>query len=300
MIQTTTEGPRLSKAALFRRLGYAPHEGQLLVHRSRAPRRVLACGARWGKSTCAAMECAAAILEPGDGTLGWVVSATYELTARVFDRVVAALTARCPHRIVKIERRSPKLVVRNLGGGLSTLASKSADNPVSLLGEGIDFLVVDEAARLAPEIWTGHLAQRLVDRKGWALLLSTPRGRDWFFRMYRRGGREPGYEAWASPSWANPHLDPELVEAERATLPDLVFRQEFGAEFHGEDLEPCELCHGPDAKLPRLILVKGATVLPRCRECGQIVDDEGRTRVSREPNGKGISVVVRTFPRIAS
>jgi hypothetical protein len=35
---------RLDREKLFERLGYKPHPGQLEVHRSRALRRVLACG----------------------------------------------------------------------------------------------------------------------------------------------------------------------------------------------------------------------------------------------------------------
>ena len=41
---------RLNKPALFQQLGYEPHAGQLAVHRSKAKRRVLACGVRWGKT----------------------------------------------------------------------------------------------------------------------------------------------------------------------------------------------------------------------------------------------------------
>ena len=53
--KTTTGSPlRLRKRELFRSLGYEPHAGQVEVHRSEAQYRVLACGARWGKSTCAA------------------------------------------------------------------------------------------------------------------------------------------------------------------------------------------------------------------------------------------------------
>ena len=55
---------RLEKTELFRFVGYEPHEGQLEVHLSKAPRRVLACASRWGKSTCAAMEAVAALLAP--------------------------------------------------------------------------------------------------------------------------------------------------------------------------------------------------------------------------------------------
>ena len=61
----------LDKQALFRHLGYQPHEGQRAVHESMAPRRVLACGVRWGKSLCAAMEAVAAAMEPRERSFGW-------------------------------------------------------------------------------------------------------------------------------------------------------------------------------------------------------------------------------------
>jgi hypothetical protein len=40
-------GPRLRRRELFSLLGYEPHAGQLLVHRSKARNRTLACGTRW-------------------------------------------------------------------------------------------------------------------------------------------------------------------------------------------------------------------------------------------------------------
>jgi phage FluMu gp28-like protein len=134
-------------------------------------------------------------------------------------------------RIVKLTER--EIVLVNLHGGRSTIRAKSADNTDSLLGEGLDWVIVDEAARLKPEIWQSHLTQRLIDKKGWALLISTPRGKGWFFDMYRRG-QDPNdqeHESWNLPSWSNPHLDREVIEKEREKLPERVFRQEFGGEF---------------------------------------------------------------------
>ena len=90
-------------------------------------------------------------------------------------------------------------MIRNLGGGLSEIRAKTADNPVSLLGEGLDWLIVDEAAQLKPAIWNSFLSQRLIDKQGWALLISTPRGKGWFYDAWlrawarrRRGQPEPG------------------------------------------------------------------------------------------------------------
>jgi hypothetical protein len=153
------------------RFAYAPHPGQLLVHRSRASRRVLACGTRFGKSTCAAMEAVAALMEPRDPALGWLVSGTYDLTDRIFKRVVQAIESHFPHRIKLFDPRNHRLVVINFGGGESELRAKSADRPQSLLGEALDFLVVDECASMRDDTWNECLAPRLIDRNGWALLI---------------------------------------------------------------------------------------------------------------------------------
>ncbi|NOT30133.1 MAG: hypothetical protein HOP15_06775, partial [Planctomycetes bacterium] len=95
---TGTRAFRLDKLALFEDLKYRPHEGQLAVHRSKALRRVLACGVRWGKSTCASMEAVAAILEPRESSVGWVVGPTYDLAHLVYRQSVAFLEKHLPHR----------------------------------------------------------------------------------------------------------------------------------------------------------------------------------------------------------
>src|SRR5262249_13027740 len=224
--------PRINKAALFRDLGYEPHAGQLEVHNSAAPRRILSCGVRWGKSLCAAAEAIAAALEPRPRSIGWVCAPTYDLCDRVFREIVVIVAEHLRHRIVSLKESDKRLIVRNMAGGISEIRGKSADNPISLLGEGLDWLIIDEAARLKPVIWESYLSQRLIDKRGWALMISTPKGRGWFFEMFRRGqGNDEDYQSWNLPSWSNPHLNAELIEQERTRLPERVFRQEFGGEF---------------------------------------------------------------------
>jgi hypothetical protein len=222
-----------NKRAFFADLGYTPHPGQLEIHTSRASRRVVACGVRWGKTRAAAMEGLAAAMEPKERSMGWVVAPTYDLADKVFRELVYIVAEHLRHRIVVMKENEKRLVLRNMAGGFSEIRGKSADNPVSLLGEGLDWVIIDEAARLKPSIWEGHLTQRLIDKKGWALLISTPRGKGYFYDLYRRGqnGNDPEYASWNYPSRTNPHLDDAVIEAERARVPERVFRQEFGAEF---------------------------------------------------------------------
>ena len=223
---------RLNKDALFKLLKYEPHAGQMLVHRSRAKKRVLACGVRWGKSTLAAMEAMAAAMEPRESSIGWVAAPTYDLSKRIFDIIVSTVSAHLSHRIISLKEHEHRLILLNLGGGKSEIRCKSADSPVSLLGEGLDWLIIDEASRIKSTIWEGHLSQRLIDKRGWALMISTPRGKGWFYDAWRRGqGRDSEYESWNAPSWSNPLLDASVIEAERGRLPERVFQQEYAAQF---------------------------------------------------------------------
>ena len=232
MIETKQSSFELKKSQLFSDLGYEPHEGQLAVHNSLASRRVLCCGVRWGKSLCAAMEAIAAALEPRKRSMGWVVAPSYELADKVYREIVIIAAEHLRHRIVTLRDSDRKLVLRNLSGGVSEIRAKSADNPTSLLGEGLDWLIVDEASRLKPAVWQSFLSQRLIDKKGWALLISTPKGKGWFYEMFMRGKqREAGHESWNAPSWQNPHLDRELIEKERERLPERVFLAEYEGKF---------------------------------------------------------------------
>lgn len=271
---------RVNKRELFRKLGYEPHPVQVLVHRSTAKRRVVACGTRIGKSTCAAMEAVAAILEPCERKLGWLVAPTYGLTEKIFRRVVHALQLHFPLHIREYNPRERRIVVVNFGGGTSELKAMSADRPDSLLGEAIDFLIVDEAASLQDSVWGECLAPRLIDRNGWALLVSTPIGQNWFYQQYKRGQkkRDPDYESWRAPTISNPYVDAMLVEAERARLDPATSKEKYEAEFGGPP-EPCDVCGGPSADVTGLMVRFGEQ--PRyCVECGREVDKNGHTVVT--------------------
>lgn len=290
---------RIRKQALFASIGYRPHAGQVLVHKSRAPRRVLACGVRWGKSLCGAMEAVAALLEPREQSIGWVVGPTYLLSERIFELAATTVERHFRHRIRLLDRRDHRLVVSNLGGGVSEMRGMSADNPASLLGEGLDWIVVDECARLKREVWYGHLSQRLIDRQGWALLLSTPRGPGWFRQVYLLGqGRDAAYESWSSPSWTNPILSRELIEEERRRLPAGSFAQEYEAQFQGVENEACETCGWPNVMACSVLVLERDEPEPgKCRDCGRFVDAEGRTSMGRDRNGEPYITFIRLYGR---
>jgi hypothetical protein len=109
----------------------------------------------------------------------------------------------------------------------------SADNADAIRGYGFRGLVVDEAAMIPADVWHYVLRPTIAQTLGWAVLASTPKGRNWFYDLFARGldPAEKDYASFSFPSSASPFFPPEEWEEARRTLPEDVFRQEYMAEF---------------------------------------------------------------------
>jgi len=217
----------LNQDKLFQRIGYQPHPTQKVIHDSNARFKFLACGRRWGKSLGAAHEIIKAAMVPNQ--MLWVVAPTYELSKKVFREIYKVFTRKFPYWIeTKSESR---LHIKLLNG--TEIVGKSADNPDSLIGEGVTGMVIDEAARIKKSVWEECLRPTLSDKLGWCIAISTPRGRNWFFEGYLRG-QDPlvkNYASWSFKSIDNPYFPDEEEEEARRTTTQRAFEQEYLAKF---------------------------------------------------------------------
>ena len=104
----TSRRENFNKPAFFADLGYEPHAGQAEIHASDHPRRVVACGVRWGKSRCASMEGLAGAMEPKDRSVGWICAPTYQIDTRWSTRhhQMNGGTARGPRAIARPSLRT--------------------------------------------------------------------------------------------------------------------------------------------------------------------------------------------------
>lgn len=288
-------GRRVAKSALFEHVGYQPHPLQLEVHLSTARRRYVAAGTRAGKSMIAQYECLAAVLAPCERSRGWVVGPTLDTPDRILQHVRLVLETYFPHRVRSYDAKTRTLVVTNLQGGRSEVRSKSTDSTAGLLGESLTYLICDEAASVRRSDWE-VCCQRLVDQGGWSLAVSVPKGAGWFFDAYRSGlrGRDPESKSWTAPTWANPAISREVIDAERARLSADDFREQFGGEFVGVATEPCITCNGPRASASGIAIIDrdAGEHLLRCSECSLPVDKHGDSLVTVWPNGKSHILVV--------
>lgn len=188
--------------------------------------KVLCCGRRWGKSLLALMVCLDAVGRGAETV--WYVAPTFRMADLHWRTMKRFLRGVFPGKFRQSERRML------LDGG-AEIAFRSADNPDHLRGVGLDYLVVDEAAFVpnGEVVWGEALRPTLSDRQGGALIISTPRGRNWFHTLYLRG-LDPLQDEYASfhfPTATNPHIAPPEIEAAKRELPQRIFQQEYLAAF---------------------------------------------------------------------
>jgi hypothetical protein len=184
--------------------------------------KVVACGRRWGKTELgkvALLDCARR------GGFGWWIAPSYGMADEVWRSLKGTLEG------IWTEKDEQRRRITLPGGGV--IQVRSGHEPDALRGAGLDLAVLDEAAFLPEAVWTAAVRPALSDRQGRALLLSTPNGLNWFYRLYQRG-LDPLAEDWASfhePTEANPLIPPEEIDAARLEMPERWFRQEYLAEF---------------------------------------------------------------------
>lgn len=162
----------------------------------------------------------------GDGGRAWWIAPSYPV-AMVGWRLIRRLSAQIPGAEV---RQVDRLVTLPNGGEVQV---RSADNPDSLRGEALDFAVFDECAFIQESAWAEAIRPALSDRKGRAMFISTPKGMNWFHRLWQRcqDPLQTEWRGWQLPTVSNPFIDPTEVGAARAMLPERIFQQEYLAMF---------------------------------------------------------------------
>lgn len=201
------------------------HAGQKVIRHSKARFKVACCGRRWGKTRYGVTTDTERVSR---GNRCWWIAPTYKL-ARVAWRTFVRLAMQLPdHFNVYV---SDKRIEQR--GGPGFIEVHSSDDPKGLRSQGLDHATLDEFAFGKREVWTEAIRPALTDRKGGALFISTPFGKNHFHGLYQRAKSDESreWEAFHFPSSSNPFLDPNEIEAARTEIPERAFRQEYLAEF---------------------------------------------------------------------
>jgi len=129
--------------------------------------------------------------------------------------------------IVKI--RESELRVELFNGSYITLYG--ADNPDALRGLYLDGVVLDEYGDCRPSLWGQVVLPTLADRKGWAVFIGTPKGKNHFYDVHRRAQLETGWYALTLRADESGILDEEELAEMRAQMTPESYKQEMLCDF---------------------------------------------------------------------
>jgi hypothetical protein len=235
------------------------HPGQVAIYNSTARFKVCAAGRRFGKSHYAAVK----LSEEAMRTTKDYVDAegnvrVYALTqehgvyyvAPTFDQAKRIMWPKL-FELLGHAKDGGLIANFNINDGWIQLVGsgrkiyiKGADNPDSLRGIALSYVVLDEFADMKPDTWDTIVEPALMDVQGAALFIGTPKGKNHFYQLFMnalhhgRGGDQPktdwaDWEAFHFKSIDNPFIDEREIKRMMNTSnrPSHVIRQEIEADF---------------------------------------------------------------------
>lgn len=224
-MQTTTIDGRSYRVV---DLGYRPREQFVPFHRRRQRWACLVAHRRAGKTVACVMDllARASAFKGVDGRFGYV--APYYVQAK--DAAWSYLKRFSLH-IEGVEINEGELRI-DLPHNGARIRVYGADNYDRMRGGYFDGVILDEYGDMHPAAWPEVIRPMLADRKGWAVFIGTPKGRNDFWQVWQRAKESPRewYEIVLRASESG-LIDDDEVAAIRDELTPEQFEQEMECSF---------------------------------------------------------------------
>jgi len=201
-------------------------EPQQQISDSESRMRICAAGRRFGKSFLAINELAKFARHPNRKCL--YVAPSYRMARQIIWEDLKNFL-----RNVKWIKRVNESELTIYLVNNSQIMLRSADNPDSIRGIGVDFLVLDEAADIPKleDTWQAVLRPTLSDRQGHALIIGSPKGRNFFYDMWVQGGATEDWQSFQFTTLQGLRVPQEEITAAKRDMDERTFQQEYEARF---------------------------------------------------------------------
>jgi len=188
--------------------------------------KVIAAGRRCGKSRLAATTLIIEALKCPPGSAVLYVAPTNGQARQIIWDVLMEIG-----REVIANSHVNQMDITMING--AKIYVRGADRPDTLRGVSLTYAVLDEVADIKPEAWEQVIRASLSDKKGRAIFIGTPKGRNWFYDLYKLGQNETDsdWKSWHFTTKDNPLIDPTEIESAKKTLSSFAFKQEYLASF---------------------------------------------------------------------
>lgn len=213
--------------AFARSVGFDPDDWQRELLESESSRIILNCARQSGKSSCAAVIAThEALTAPGSLVL---ILAPSERQAKECFSKVAGFYRRLGYPVPSESYRKMGMELLN---GSRVEALPGTEKTVRGFS-GVDLLIVDEASRVEDSLYYA-VRPMLAVSGGRLMLMSTPHGRRGvFYETWENGG--PEWERYEVRGSECPRIPADFLEAERRSMPEYWFAQEYECEFRDTD-----------------------------------------------------------------
>ena len=198
----------------------------MAIARHPAETKVLSMGRRWGKTVMCGAIVGNCLRQ--HGRVAWVAP-TYKNTRPLWRWLLAATAEDVKAKRMRLSR-SDRTIETTRGGFLGVF---SGDNIDSVRGEAFHLVVIDEAARIPEDAWGDAIMPTLADFGGQAILISTPKGKNWFYTEWLRGHSDGKHVmSWQAQTNANPNPNiRRAFDLVKDRVSESTYRQEWLAEF---------------------------------------------------------------------
>lgn len=113
----------------------------------------------------------------------------------------------------------------------SRISLYGADNPDALRGLFFDGIVADEYGDWKPSVWAYVIRPALADRRGWAIIIGTPKGRNQFYDIYQHSRVNEEWLSLTIKASESGLLHPDELASLKLELTDDAWRQEMECDF---------------------------------------------------------------------
>lgn len=128
-----------------------------------------------------------------------------------------------------VKIRESQLRVELFNGAWITLYG--ADNPDALRGIYLDGVVLDEFGDCRPNLWAEVVLPTLADRKGWAVFIGTPKGKNQFYKINERAKAQDNWFQMTLKASASGILDQEELDEMKSQMSEDQYAQELECSF---------------------------------------------------------------------
>lgn len=208
---------------------YTPRKHQAEIEANLARFSVLVCHRRFGKTALSVNQLikAAQTTTRPDWRGAYIAPLYKQAKTVVWDelkRYCGLGTDTCTAKFMESELRA------DFENG-ARIRLFGAENPDALRGIYLDAVIFDEVAQMPKRIWTEVIRPALSDRKGWAMFIGTPRGKNALYEIWEDAKRDPDWFATMYRVSETGIIDPKELEAAAREMSPEEYEQEFECSF---------------------------------------------------------------------